>query len=399
MDNTSNDEVIASYNTEGQRILKELKGGAWQFYVTDGQQALAVIDNEGFSHFNLTGNGVFGRWEPGGARRYYITDHLGSTRAVVDDGGTVLETFDYYPFGLLMPKRNTAGANTIEKFTGKERDEEGGLNLDYFGARFYNPALGKWLGVDPLADQYPSLSPYNYAANNPLFFVDPNGKEIWIHYQDEEGEEQRLRYEVGGEYKGDNEFVQNTVSLLNEIGSIEIGAEVLGELVSSENKFNFLNQSPSTPSEKGHLGGFSFSPNEDGGGNILAGDISKIGHGSTVNSLAHEGFHAYQSEFGIRKASVNAEVGAYLFGSGVSLSLGYPTVGGGLATNSRAARAYSNAYNRLLGGDQFDQSAYRIAITNFKQGSAANSLGLYNNVPVLPINPNPPISRLYPLIR
>jgi len=57
---------------------------------------------------------------------YYLTDHLGSTRAVVDDQGTVLETFDYYPFGLLMPKRNTAGAGTLEKFTGKERDDEGG---------------------------------------------------------------------------------------------------------------------------------------------------------------------------------------------------------------------------------------------------------------------------------
>jgi len=77
------------------------------------------------------------------ARRYYITDHLGSTRAVVDDGGNVLETFDYYPFGLLMPKRNTAGANTLEKFTGHELDDEGGLNLFYAGARYLDPVLSR----------------------------------------------------------------------------------------------------------------------------------------------------------------------------------------------------------------------------------------------------------------
>jgi RHS repeat-associated protein len=108
---------------------------------------------------------------------YYITDHLGSTRAVVDDGGNVLETFDYYPFGLLMPKRNTAGANTIEKFTGKERDTEGNLNLDYFGARYYDPALGRWTSVDPKADKYPEWSPYTYTLDNPINLFDPDGKD------------------------------------------------------------------------------------------------------------------------------------------------------------------------------------------------------------------------------
>lgn len=111
---------------------------------------------------------------------YYITDHLGSTRAVVDDAGTVLETFDYYPFGLLMPKRNTANSGTIEKFTGKERDDEGNLNLDYFGARYYDPAISRWLSRDPLASKYPSLSPYNYVANNPINAFDPDGQDIWF---------------------------------------------------------------------------------------------------------------------------------------------------------------------------------------------------------------------------
>lgn len=110
------------------------------------------------------------------ARRFYLTDHLGSTRAVVDDAGNVLETFDYYPFGLLMPKRNTASANTTEKFSGKELDEN--TNQYYFGARYLDPALARFFVPDRFAEKYPSMTPYQYAANNPMNFIDVNGDSI-----------------------------------------------------------------------------------------------------------------------------------------------------------------------------------------------------------------------------
>ena len=58
-------------------------------------------------------------------------------------------------------------------FSGKEKDSETGYY--YFGARYYNPDLSMWLSVDPMADKYPSLSPYNYCAWNPMKLVDPNG--------------------------------------------------------------------------------------------------------------------------------------------------------------------------------------------------------------------------------
>ncbi|MFV0290478.1 MAG: RHS repeat-associated core domain-containing protein [Mangrovibacterium sp.] len=59
-------------------------------------------------------------------------------------------------------------------FNGKELDEETGLY--YYGARYYNPRVGLWYGVDPLREKYPSMSPYNYCANNPVIFVDPDGR-------------------------------------------------------------------------------------------------------------------------------------------------------------------------------------------------------------------------------
>jgi len=131
---------------------------------------------------NLVGNGTFGRIEGvsgsiaiSNARRYYITDMLGSTRAVFDDNGTLQETFDYYPFGLIMPKRGTTSDNTMEKFTGHEYDEHSGLELYYAGARYFDAAIGQFTSVDPLADQFPAWSPYNYGMNNPNRFTDPTG--------------------------------------------------------------------------------------------------------------------------------------------------------------------------------------------------------------------------------
>src|SRR5690606_2499895 len=101
----------------------------------------------------------------------------GSVRAVVDSyDGRVVEARDYYPFGLQMPGRVYVEhwAETREGYTGHELDAETGMY--YAGARYYMPALGRWTSVDPLADEFPSWSPYNYVMNNPLSLVDPTGK-------------------------------------------------------------------------------------------------------------------------------------------------------------------------------------------------------------------------------
>ncbi len=65
---------------------------------------------------------------------------------------------------------------TYYKFAAKERDEETGY--DYFGARYYDSDLSQWLSVDPMAGEYPSISPYAYCANNPIKFIDPDGNRI-----------------------------------------------------------------------------------------------------------------------------------------------------------------------------------------------------------------------------
>jgi len=63
----------------------------------------------------------------------------------------------------------------LYKFSGKELDEEIGLEWYYFGARYYDPEIGRFLSVDPHARSYPSLTPYHYVENNPLRYIDRTG--------------------------------------------------------------------------------------------------------------------------------------------------------------------------------------------------------------------------------
>ena len=105
---------------------------------------------------------------------YHINDHLGNCRVIVDEKGVVQKAYDYYPFGMQLRTYQPGDPATFT-FTGKQLDQDGGLDWYYFGARFYDPEVGRFLGVDPHADSYLSLTPYHYVANNPLTYIDPTG--------------------------------------------------------------------------------------------------------------------------------------------------------------------------------------------------------------------------------
>lgn len=114
---------------------------------------------------------------------YFEKDHLGSTRVVLNTSGTVLEKNDYYPFG--MRHANSAHsltANNRYKFNGKEDQTIGSLNLLDYGARMYDGQIGRWLGVDAMADKYYPVSPYAYCANDPIKYIDPTGMLFGDYY-------------------------------------------------------------------------------------------------------------------------------------------------------------------------------------------------------------------------
>ncbi len=121
---------------------------------------------------------------------YQYKDHLGNIRlsykdtngdGVITAASEILEENNYYPFGLKHKGYNNTPSGVDHKygFGGKEEqdDDVGGNKLDWldFSARNYDAALGRWMNLDPLAELMTRHSPYNYAFDNPIFFIDADG--------------------------------------------------------------------------------------------------------------------------------------------------------------------------------------------------------------------------------
>ncbi len=117
---------------------------------------------------------------------YQYKDHLGNIRLSytdTDDNNTIntsteiIEESNYYPFGLKHKGYNNVvnGTHHPYGFGGKEEQSEFGINWVDITARNYDPTLGRWMNLDPLAEYMRRHSPYNYAFDNPIFYIDPDG--------------------------------------------------------------------------------------------------------------------------------------------------------------------------------------------------------------------------------
>jgi RHS repeat-associated protein len=105
---------------------------------------------------------------------FYHTDHLGSSSWITYTDGSVTQYMQNLPFGEPFIDQRTTEYDIRYKFTGKEMDTETGYQ--YFGARYYNSDISIWLSVDPLASDFPNISPYNYVEQNPVKYIDEEGE-------------------------------------------------------------------------------------------------------------------------------------------------------------------------------------------------------------------------------
>ncbi|WP_374163610.1 RHS repeat domain-containing protein [Arcticibacter sp. MXS-1] len=160
------------YDAAGRKLRKEFTGNTRDYIggieYGDGGQLDFVQTEEGRA---IKSGDKF-------SYEYMLKDHLGNTRAVVKENGEILQLSDYYAFGMEMAKNKMSPSpDNRYKYNGKELQEDMGLNHYDYGARFYDPVIGRWTTIDPKAEKFLDLTPYNYGFNNPILIVDLDGRE------------------------------------------------------------------------------------------------------------------------------------------------------------------------------------------------------------------------------
>ena len=176
-------QIVNDYTSDGRKLCSTQSTGmttTTDMYV-DGliiRNGAPLMWQFNGGYVSLGANSVPQSWN------YYITDHLGSTRMVVDSQNNIKETINYYPFGSEMtmtpPAQLTSNPNWQPyRFTGKELVRQNGLNMYDFGARWYDVAgVPVWTSMDPLCEKNYPVTPYSYCNGDPVNAIDPDGREV-----------------------------------------------------------------------------------------------------------------------------------------------------------------------------------------------------------------------------
>ena len=214
------------------------------------------------------------------------------------------------------------------KYNGKELQSELDLNVYAYGWRDYDPAVGRFLKIDRFAEKYPERTPYNYAANNPVNYIDVAGDSIQIvHHKGflGLGKKETLNYENGNLYNKDGSvytgkvkgFLRDTVDALSSANNTGEGSSAINELQTSNNVFTIVKSSENSFVPDSNRSSFANIPELQ----ALIPDLSSNGSGGTINfnpsistsgfntsgtlerpsyvGLAHEIFHGRDSNRGV----------------------------------------------------------------------------------------------------
>ena len=145
--------------------------GVKQVFNADQLGELAVLDQD------MPENGYFYIYVSNESEKEVNFDNL----RISQTSGSFVEENHYYPFGMLIEDLSTdVSKGQKYKYNGKELQTDLNYNVEDYGARHYDPVIARWMHVDPLAEKYRRWSPYNYALDNPVRFIDPDGMQVGI---------------------------------------------------------------------------------------------------------------------------------------------------------------------------------------------------------------------------
>jgi RHS repeat-associated protein len=266
------------YDGEG-RLIQVTNGGNVAHYDYDGEGRRVRKTETGGNpvttvYVHDAGGNLIAEYTRGGTTetgpRYLTADHLGNTRLVTDGSGAIIQRLDYFPFGQTIPAGESYGNRNASRipgygatstltlqFTGKERDAETGL--DYFGARYFSGAQGRFTSPDPVvitSDRLKNpqqLNLYAYVANNPLRYLDPTGA-ILVASGNQQADYDYLCQIAGDACKDRLKIDEKTGNVTFDIKDLDLskneGAKVLNDLVTSQNTYEF-SVGPTIATDKG----------------------------------------------------------------------------------------------------------------------------------------------------
>ena len=189
---SSGSQSIYTYAADGtkQKIVYKTSPEDITLPVTSLDQVLQTVSNAKITSTDYCGNYIYENdtlkmiltpegYVQNGVYYYYLKDHLGSNRVVLRQDGTIVERDNYYPSGARFGESVLNGGSVQPyRHIGMEMQSMHGLNWIDNGARMRTVGLPAFTTMDPLAEKYYSISPYAYAVNNPIYYVDPLGMNV-----------------------------------------------------------------------------------------------------------------------------------------------------------------------------------------------------------------------------
>ncbi|PKP40884.1 MAG: hypothetical protein CVT96_07425 [Bacteroidetes bacterium HGW-Bacteroidetes-13] len=381
------------YDASGVKLKKITTEGS---SVTTTEYAGNYIYEAGFLQFFNTAEGYV---EPKGTGWEYVfqyKDHLGNIRlsyADADGNGIIAQTEireenNYYPFGLKHKGYNATLTGKDHKYGFGNKEEQDELNLAWldFGARNYDVTLGRWMNIDRYAESFMPISTYQYAANNPVLYLDYNGDYITIGIKDDYGNAYSVLYEngkayhyskdsdgnitKGDEYDGkDNGFLNRAIADLDKVGGTGQGGHIVRKLQESSEGYNISNSGDALSNT------FNYKTNELSYSQNAVGRYDGVTFEKSHIKLGHELSHAYDKD------------------RGFDFSL---TSLGGLPSSEINAVRFEN-YLRAQDGESIMRLNYTYGGQNYNLRSAlgGKSSGYFNSY-IVPLGRNEIYKRISP---